>query len=559
MSEIYKKRTQNKVKRDIPVSFILFKSLTTYLISDNRNRHFVGKLHTFFSIVNTRTYEEDADTSIWYLFCKRYTDVVIEDNIFTIENILDKVLASPDLGEEFVELIDNIEDDAVNMSLEQALFVENEFISRLNMIAIFDKINKGMDIYTRFRTSDYSSFDSIINDVRISCTDILKSIHNKSTQQLDIPDLIFDDSERYRRDMESIISNINASTKVIRTGIKFLNNMLNGGWHPGRVYTINAATGGFKSGLMLNAVFWACKYNDNVRLIDQLKRPCALYINIENDNTETTERINSYVGAYDEEGKALSFDEQKVCLEKEKLLNNLWLMGILYRKKGSINTGDLDGIINSFESENNCEIKLLVVDYIKRIDPSNPRGDMRIDLGEVVNELSILAKSRQIPVITANQLNRAAYDVLDTEKEKNGKKIDNTDAGRKLNHTHLSESQLVAENSDVVIAVNKEHNSLSGLDYLTFKKLKSRGDKDNSRKSIYFAHPFQTGNGMRLMEDADLPKGEYHSSDSVSSNAVETIDNDEDIVKGSSRSISKSNTTKAIVTEWEDDEPPFDV
>jgi len=124
------------------------------------------------------------------------------------------------------------------------------------------------------------------------------------------------------------------------------------------------------------------RYNDNIQCLDMNKKPCALYITGENDVEETVQRMISYVGAVDEKGKAVDVDSALGVLKEHKLHDDTWEYRFLYRPKNSISTGDIDGIINEIEAEGEVEVKILVYDYLKRIKPDYPTGDMRLDIGE---------------------------------------------------------------------------------------------------------------------------------------------------------------------------------
>lgn len=168
-------------------------------------------------------------------------------------------------------------------------------------------------------------------------------------------------------------------------------------------------------------------------------------------------------------------------------------------------------------------------------------------MGEVVNDLSVLAKQRQIAVITANQLNRAAYEVIDPEREVRGKQVDTSDAGRKINNTHISESQLVIENCDVAFVINKEYNKITERDYLSIKFLKNR-DKERSlgngaKLPPYFVTPFEVGNGMRLEEDFEMAKGFYSSLESISSVVEDAVHEKPVHVKLNGGNMIKGGTT----------------
>ena len=124
------------------------------------------------------------------------------------------------------------------------------------------------------------------------------------------------------------------------------------------------------------------KYNPNIRCFDSTKQPCVVYISQENDNQETMERMISYVNGVGEDGKAEDTDSLLERFRNETIIDGRWILKIIYKPINSITTGDLEGIINEVELELNCEVKMLVHDYIKRIKPSNALGDMRLDIGE---------------------------------------------------------------------------------------------------------------------------------------------------------------------------------
>src|SRR5699024_3691615 len=94
-------------------------------------------------------------------------------------------------------------------------------------------------------------------------------------------------------------------------------------------------------------------------------------------------------------------------------------------------------------------------DHIKRIRPVNKHNDMRLDLGEIVNEFKAFANYANIPVITDSHLNREASKTLDDSSGSNKK-----DLIRSLGSFNVSESYLMIDNCDVGIIINKEMDSL---------------------------------------------------------------------------------------------------
>jgi hypothetical protein len=119
---------------------------------------------------------------------------------------------------------------------------------------------------------------------------------------------------------------------------------------------------------------------------------------------------------------------------------------------------------------------------------------MYIELGAITDDLNSLAKKYQFPAISAAQLNRAAYNVLDSTK---------ADKLKKLNNSYVSESTKIIENTDYFLFINKEMNTITEEQYLAFSCTKIRGNDSNVNVK-YFIHPFE--NNMKLKPDIDLPQ-----------------------------------------------------
>ena len=134
-------------------------------------------------------------------------------------------------------------------------------------------------------------------------------------------------------------------------------------------------------------------------------------------------------------------------------------------------------------------------DHIKRIRPVNKRNDIRLDLGEVVNEFKAFATATNIPVITDSHLNRDASKVLDDNSGSNKK-----DLIRSLGSFNVSESYLMIDNCDLGIIINKENDSHDNL-YMGFKCIKTR----TKCTLDLFYQPYMMTNEIKLVEDLYSP------------------------------------------------------
>ena len=118
----------------------------------------------------------------------------------------------------------------------------------------------------------------------------------------------------------------------------------------------------------------------------------------------------------------ISGDEAEITLRPQKLTE---YVGQLELKDGDnidiiikeykhreIDTGDLYSIINDLADEG-VEVITLILDYMKRIRPAERASDEKTELKNISNELKEVGKFFDIPIITAQQLNRSGASVVD--------------------------------------------------------------------------------------------------------------------------------------------------
>lgn len=128
---------------------------------------------------------------------------------------------------------------------------------------------------------------------------------------------------------------------------------------------------------------------------------------------------------------------------------------------------------------------------MKRIRSSENNPDIRLEMGSICNDFCSIARTRDIPVVSAMQINRAGISKIEgalaANKGNIAKLIDKSDAG---------ESALPLENADFVWAIAPEEDQITKEKYLGFKLWVSRVEEGERN---FFLQPFE--NGMKLVED----------------------------------------------------------
>jgi replicative DNA helicase len=367
------------------------------------------------------------------------------------------------------------------------------------------------------------------------------------------------------------IEELNRPNNKIKTGVKLLNKMLNGGFEAGRLYLYIAVTGGFKSGFLLTCLKWFKLYNPGIVTRDPTKIPCVMYVSQENSQSETMKRWYAATVPLDQQGNLKDLTPEQVVAKLKKFGstcsndpsspdNDVFFR---YRSNKSINTAELDAMIDEYASLYNREVVFIVHDYIKRIKSSEKSDDLRIELGNISNEFKAIAVKRKIPVLTATQVNKMTIGRL-AEISANG-----TDVAKNMSLADIGESGLIAENVDCVIAGYLESDS-KGNKYLGLQRLKLR-DQDheysNENNIEYFAQPFERiGDavaGMRIYEDIydAKPSGILSLADGLEGNDTISSNVQARTSKGVSYKRNSSLTSSAEESErnYGNDSPPDDL
>lgn len=418
----------------------------------------------------------------------------------------------------------------------------NKFIQdKLDYFSLFKKLDKLQEVIDAFKIPNISSDP---NNIVPLAREIIKSLHtelqtNKSPEQskINIFNPMSDTVDRVVR--TSLDSFLNTGSKLT-TGYQGLDKMLNGGLQNGRCYLLVGIPKHFKSGVMVNMSLNTACHAMNWITKNPNKIPCVVYYTMENSLNETLERVYNYLGIpfnfkYETVTNKNGFETKKYLLTDEEVqmvINTIQRETynktgicyiIIYDNKRTTDTSIFYTIYDDLLAQG-FEMILLAQDYIKKIRCVQPATDLRQELGNVVDEFCTFAKEKEIPVVTIHQFNREAMRKVEEETKGGVRK----DIGRKLNASMVGDSNLVLENADVSIAVDKEFDVETEQNFETFHILMARIKTDPTFD--YMAQPFDPDpkySGFRISVDVDKDEPMYitrisKTPDSAERNALES-------------------------------------
>lgn len=510
--QINKKKAINTSAKDIMLSKLRVKFDITTL---NMIIAFIYKdsvLRTRKTLTNILRLVENLDESTYI------DNPNLEARIWVIRNTLDAKLKQgidntemlklfckdlPECDELKSSIIDDIE--FLKISHDESKFL----IRKLDDIIEYGYTSTIKDIMLEILHSiddgDYRSYKSVSDDLYAISTAVInikrKAVSLGSDNMFSLDDDVFESV------VVDAVNKLKDRNRILMTGIQRLNTILAPGYMSKRLYTYLAFPGKGKSTILLKSALDCRKYNQEIKTKDPDKRPAVLMLTLENDVPETIERLYNMAV---EGGDIRNYTPKQIIkkmrekgglrLTKE---NNIDIIIKEYKNR-ELDTNDLYSIIQDMEDDG-VEVICLIVDYLKRIRPAEKASDEKGELKNITNELKELAKFFDIPVISAQQLNRSGASVVDAALQANKE-----DVTRLVGRDAVATAWEIIENSDVVIVINPEVKADTDALYLVFKLLKRRyrsvEEDERLRRLDYFAHPFEEGNEIRLIDDVDMEK-----------------------------------------------------
>ena len=413
----------------------------------------------------------------------------IDHNLTNQEMIITHIYSNLDFDVDFIDL-SNIE-----MNADEIMWVHKLVEDSLKYFFIYESADQMLDICTKIKGSDFNQRAELIAEYE----NILNTTQNRfrqvkqDTNATDIQFSLRDgDFEKSLRETYDLITN--PSRRLI-TGMQGLNEMLGGGFESGRTYMFFGLTGIGKSIVLLNIIYQMKKYNRFYKPKDPTKITCIVLLTMENTVVETLTRLFDMSVENSMGMENYTFDEvlNKLRNEGELVLNSNSPIDIVIRYKAnkSVDTNYLYELYDELENDG-YEIICLVQDHVKRIRSIWGSAELRLELGDIVNEFKVFAAEKDIPVITNSHLNRDAARVVEDDSTKANK----TDITMKLGKSNAGESLLMIDNLDCAFIINPDYDE-EGNKHMVFKSIKARIKEGRT----YIVQPFAYGSPIRLVED----------------------------------------------------------
>ena len=403
---------------------------------------------------------------------------------------------------------------------------------------VYEDCDKMIDLWTRFKAADYRSISALTAEIEQATAD-LHTKFRKAKVESSTERVFSLNPETLSSIIMDSYNEVTSKYRKLVTGMQGFNQMIGGGFENTRVYLLLGITGIGKSMTLLDIAYQLKKYNKGFKAKDPTKRPCIVYLTMENTVTETIQRLFQ-ICTGEEFSKQSSVDEivRKLMIEGELYLTDESPIDIIikFKPNKSVDTSYLYTLTEDLEDEG-YEVIALIQDHAKRIRSTLGNPDVRLELGDVINELKTFATIKDIPVISNSHLNREGARVIDANATKT-----KADLTRLLGKSNIGESLLMLDNVDFAAIINKEYDQEGNM-YMVFKQIKTR------IKCLrdYICQPFYKENDIKLIED-------YYSAVPVFKDSLYSVQIPNNNIRPSENGNAQINNRYSAVPTIEDDD-----
>ena len=478
---------------------VLMNLFCSYVLSSNSNVHkfSISNLDKLMRSISPSTFENNPLLALKHRFLLR----ALEDRVSGLsgELILSDVSRHMDAtallqDQRFVRELSN----------EEVRYVEETVAQFLNTMVFDSRLNTLMQLCKDYEHADYRERQSILSNVRSVMTDTMTQFRRNDVAS-------HSPSTRFRLSsmndsMEEIHNYLSNPSYKLVTGMQGFNALLGGGFQKTKLYCMFGMSGEGKTVTLVNLLYQIWKYNRGFRCKDPTKKPCIVLLTMEN---LVIEYICSLFHVITRGGNIRDCSSAQACLEEFKSrkfeyrdVGDIEIV-IDYKPVNTVDTRYMYQLVEELEDEG-FETICFIMDYLMRIRPSEYTHDLYTDLGTIANDFKTFAILKDIPFITASQLNREAAKIIDE-----GRNANQRDIIKKLGRATIGDSVQIDRNIDGTIILVPEV-SASGERYMAYKLTKHRYEVFTNKVSIF--QPMYEGSYIALVEDLFDPKPAFRES-----------------------------------------------
>lgn len=265
------------------------------------------------------------------------------------------------------------------------------------------------DILTDLTSGNVSNLEKTLAEFRLKIdelNDAFKLTDNSAKTKAIVHT---QDPDYVETHLKDLFKRMKSPKSNLKLGVKMFNEFLSiaGGLVNGKLYMIYADVNSFKSALLLHITRWIQQYNGHLFLnvAETKKIPTVLHIQLENTASEDADRMYK-IKTRKNLGDSHDFEEIRHTWNGSFNDSSIDI-SFYHDTSDTIKVSDIENMIDALDDDG-FEVIAVIVDYIEllRSDDEDRRKEVHEKLPIIADKLHALAGRKNIPIVTAMQLNR---------------------------------------------------------------------------------------------------------------------------------------------------------
>ena len=215
------------------------------LLNNGYNKKFAANVLRLFNMFVEDSYKNDFDKESRVYLVKKIASVITEHDIINKDSILSFLDVSGKYEQPATDILNTLFEFEIDNSELQML--DKMISQQLKFSIVGDTSTNLMDMLTNMQTENYDDFDEFIKNFHDSVDSLNRNLRSARESIEDSKSDISLGSDSFVNLLGNIIKAERNPSARIKTGIRAINDMFNGGYEKGRVYLALGLAKGWKS------------------------------------------------------------------------------------------------------------------------------------------------------------------------------------------------------------------------------------------------------------------------------------------------------------------------
>jgi len=215
------------------------------LLNNGHNKKFAGNVTRLFNLFTEDSYRTDFDKEVRVYLVKKIAKTILEKDITSKDAILSFLDLSGKYESDAVEILNNLFEFPIDES--ELKEVDKMISHQLKYSIIGNDSNELADKLANLQAENYEDFESFIQEFQGSIDEMNKNLRSANESIEDSKQDVSLGSDGFVNVLDKIIKQDRNPSSKIKTGIRAINEVFDGGYEKGRVYLALGLAKGWKS------------------------------------------------------------------------------------------------------------------------------------------------------------------------------------------------------------------------------------------------------------------------------------------------------------------------